>query len=117
MKAVDNWFLPVQDLVEAKAFYAKIGLNKGFDFPEKGMVSFRANTGEAAIVLKDKQKYPSAKPALWFVVDDVRQTYASLMALGVTFNSEPFNIGTGLAAEFEDPSGNLLGITDYSGRK
>jgi hypothetical protein len=33
---------------------------------------------------------------------------------GVKFLSEPYEINTGLAAEFEDPFGNRLGITDYS---
>jgi len=31
--------------------------------------------------------------------------------------SEPFEIYTGLAVEFEDPFGNKLGITDYSKQK
>src|SRR5260370_42412666 len=31
----------------------------------------------------------------------------------VDHNSEPYEISAGLAAEFEDPLGNKLGITDY----
>lgn len=31
----------------------------------------------------------------------------------LSFLSEPLKIKTGWAVEFNDPSGNLLGITDY----
>lgn len=48
---------------------------------------------------------------IWATVDT---TYAELKAKGVNFLSEPYEINTGLAAEFEDPFGNRLGITDYS---
>ena len=54
------------------------------------------------------------KPSILFEVDDVRVTYAELTEKGVKFLSEPYEINTGLAAEFEDPFGNRLGITDYS---
>lgn len=33
---------------------------------------------------------------------------------GVKFLTPPFDVHTGLAIEFEDLSGNRLGITDYS---
>ena len=39
--------------------------------------------------------------------------YAKMKERGVRFLSEPFQIKTGWAVEFEDPSGNRLGITDY----
>src|SRR5579864_9208383 len=54
------------------------------------------------------------KPSILFEVDDVRATYAELKEKGVLFLSEPYEINTGLAAEFEDPFGNRLGITDYT---
>src|SRR5258706_15340430 len=34
----------------------------------------------------------------------------------VDHNSEPYEINAALAAEFEDPFGNRLGITDYTKR-
>lgn len=36
---------------------------------------------------------------------------------GINFLSEPFNIKTGMAVEFNDPFGNRLGITDYTNSK
>lgn len=50
----------------------------------------------------------------WFEVDNVKTTYEELKNKGMVFLSEPFEIRTGLAVEFEDPFSNRLGITDYS---
>jgi predicted enzyme related to lactoylglutathione lyase len=51
------------------------------------------------------------------VVESVQEEYKRLGAKGLKFLSEPFEIHTGLAVEFEDPYGNRLGITDYSKNK
>ena len=56
----------------------------------------------------------NAKPAIWFTVADVKTAYEHLKKKGIVFLSEPFEIMTGLAAEFNDPFGNKLGITHYS---
>ncbi len=40
--------------------------------------------------------------------------YAKLIKKNVKFLSQPYEILTGMAVEFEDPFGNRLGITDYS---
>lgn len=56
----------------------------------------------------------NAKPAIWFTVDNVQEAYEILKQKGITFLSEPFEIMTGLAVEFNDPFGNKLGLTDYS---
>ena len=114
MKDYDNFFLPVNNLEKAKEYYQKLGFSIKFDFSDNGMVAFRVGSQEPAIVLKDTEKFPGAKPTIWFVVDDVRSEYIELKEKGVAFLSEPFEIHTGLAAEFEDPFGNRLGITDYS---
>ena len=57
---------------------------------------------------------PEVEPTVWLVVDDVKEEYQNLKNKGVNFLSEPFEILTGMAVEFEDPSGNRLGITDYT---
>jgi predicted enzyme related to lactoylglutathione lyase len=114
VKSYDNFFLPAADLGRAKDFYERLGLSLKFDFTDRGMVAFRVGREEPAIILKETSKFPDAKPAIWFVVDDVREEYGRLRKNGIVFLSEPFEILTGLAAEFEDPFGNRLGITDYS---
>ena len=114
MKDYDNFFVPVDDLESAKEFYGQqLGLALKFDFANAGISAFSVGSEEPAIILKDRHTFPDAKPTIWFVVDDVQQSYSTLKDRGVTFLSEPFRIRTGNAVEFEDPFGNRLGITDY----
>lgn len=117
MNGYDNYFLPADDLTAAKEFYLKIGLIQKFDFTDIGMIAYNTGNEEPAIILKDRRRYPDTKPAIWFEVDDVTAEYEILKSKGVKFISPPFSIHTGTAAEFEDPFGNRLGITDYLKQK
>lgn len=48
MKNYDNYFLPVDNMEEAKRYYEEIlGLKKKFDFSDKGMVAYNIGTGNA----------------------------------------------------------------------
>jgi predicted enzyme related to lactoylglutathione lyase len=115
MNDYDNFFLPASNLNTAKNFYGNIlGLKVKFDFSERGMMAFKVGENEPAIILKDTNKFHDTKPAIWFVVDNVKEKYEELKAQGIKFLSEPFQIPTGMAVEFEDPFDNRLGITDYS---
>jgi predicted enzyme related to lactoylglutathione lyase len=112
MKDYDNFFLPVRNLEQGKQFYAEIlGLKIKFDFPSLGMAAFKVGRQEPAVILSSR---PNSKPAIWFRVDDVQEMFGKLKPKGVEFLAQPFVIKTGVAAEFEDPFGNRLGITDYS---
>jgi predicted enzyme related to lactoylglutathione lyase len=114
MKSYDNFFLPVNDLKKAKEFYQGIlELPTKFDFSDKGFLAFKIGEEEPAIILKDTNKFPNTKPTIWFVVDNVKEEFMKLKEKGVNFLSEPYQIKTGLAVEFDDPFGNRLGITDY----
>lgn len=114
MKAYDNFFVPVDNLEEAKNYYSNVlGLDLKFDFSDKGMVAFNVGHEEPAIILKEKSKFPDVKPAIWFVVDNVEDEYERLRKNGVNFISKPFQIGTGNAVEFEDLFGNRFGMADY----
>ena len=113
----DNFFLPTDNVDAAKEFYGSVlGLPTTFDFSDAGMVAFKVGEQEPAIIVQDIAKIPNAKPAIWFTVEDVRAAYKDLQAKGVEFLSEPYEIPTGLAAQFTDPFGNRLGITDYSAK-
>src|SRR6478752_1025586 len=91
----DNFFLPANDLDQAKDFYNKtLGLATKFDFPDKGMTAFGVGNNEPAIILSNR---PDAAPALWFKVDNVKQIYDNLKEKGIKFLSEPFEIMTGYA--------------------
>lgn len=115
LKDYDNFFVPTDNLDAAKNFYGGIlGLPTKFAFSDADMIAFKINNQEPAIIVQDITKIPHAKPAIWFTVDDVHVTYKDLQTKGVTFLSEPYEIPTGLAAQFTDPFGNRLGITDYS---
>lgn len=81
------------------------------------MVAFKIGNEEPAIILKDKNIFANIKPTIWFEVEDVKTEYKRLEENGVKFLSEPFQIMTGMAVEFEDPFGNRLGITDYTRKK
>lgn len=110
----DNYFFPAKDFDTTKHFYGDIlGLAIKFDFSEMGMIAYQIGNDEPALIIKDIKRFPDAKPALWIEVDDVKSEYDRLKAKGLIFHSEPFRIKTGWAVEFDDPSGNRLGITDY----
>lgn len=112
MMRYDNYFLPASDFAKGREFYEGVlGLPVKFDFSAQGFLAFQIGNEEPAIILRSQ---PGAKPTIWFQVDDVRRTYAELREKGVVFLSEPFQIRTGMAAEFDDPFGNRLGITDYT---
>jgi predicted enzyme related to lactoylglutathione lyase len=114
LKNYDNFFVAVDDLARAKEYYQNVlGLPVKFDFSNRGMVAFQVGEQEPAIILKDRNVFADAKPAIWFEVGDVRVEYEKMVAKGVKFLSPPFAIGTGMAAEFEDPFGNRFGIADY----
>jgi predicted enzyme related to lactoylglutathione lyase len=117
MMNYDNFFLPVDDLAKAREYYQNLGLSTKFDFSDRGMLAFKVGDQEPAIILKDIKRFPDNKPAIWFVVDSVIEEYKKLKSKGMKFLSEPFEIYTGLAVEFDDPFGNRLGITDYSKNK
>ena len=115
MKDYDNFFLPSGNLKKGKEFYQDLlGLPVKFDFSDMGMIAFKVGENEPAIILKDISKFPDSKPTIWFIVTNVQDEYKRLSAKGLKFLSSPFEIHTGMAVEFEDPSGNRLGLTDYS---
>ena len=114
MKNYDNLFLPTENIEESKRFYSDVlGLPIKFDFANQGMIAFKVGNEEPAIILKDKAKFPNAKPTIWIEVENVKEIYEKLKSKGVQFISEPFKIRTGWAVEFTDPSGNQLGFADY----
>lgn len=114
IKNYDNFFLGSNNLEESKSFYVnKLGLDIKFDFSQNGLLAFKIGDSEPAIILKDLNKYPEAKPTIWFEVDSVKEVHKHLEKKGVVFLHEPFKMRTGWAVEFLDPSGNKLGITDY----
>ena len=88
MKNFDNFFFPSNDLEESKKFYSEIlGLQTKFDFSPQGMIAFKVGDEEPAIILKDKNKFPNTKPALWIEVENVKELFLKLKTKGVRFLS------------------------------
>ena len=77
------------------------------------MIAFSVGNEEPAIILKDKKKFADTKPTIWIEVADVKTLYNEMKNNGVKFLTEPFKLRTGWAVELTDPSGNVLGFTDY----
>lgn len=114
MMKYDNFFFLADDLAASCRFYQEVlDLPVKFDFSENGMVVFRVGDEEAAIILKERKKFPDMTPTVWIEVEDVQAKYAALQGRNIRFLSEPFRIRTGWAVEFIDPSGNRLGFVDY----
>jgi len=114
IKAFDNFFFPAVNLEESKKFYTNIlGLKVKFDFSDRGLLAFNVGEEEPAIILKDQSKFPDAKPSIVFTVENVEETAKELENKGVKLTKQPYKIMTGWVAEFADPAGNLLGVTDY----
>ena len=112
VKRFDNYLLPAEDLDRGRVFYRDVlGLPVKFDFSAQGFLAFRVGEEEPAIILR---RQPGAKPAVWLEVDSVRLAVDALRSKGLTFLTDPFQIRTGLAVEFEDPFGNRLALADYS---
>ena len=67
MKNYDNYFIPVDNVEEARNYYENIlGLEKKFDFSGKRMVAYNVGDEEPAIILKDENKFKDLKPTIWF---------------------------------------------------
>jgi predicted enzyme related to lactoylglutathione lyase len=114
MDGFDSFWFKTKNLEESKEFYEKtLGLSLKPNFDEKGIVAFNVGNEETLLMLADLNTFPKAKTAMWFIVDDVEDEYKRLKEKGVNFLYEPFEVDNGMAAEFEDPSGNKLGIADY----
>lgn len=60
--------------------------------------------------------YDAGVPATAFISTDIRRDYARLRSLGVTFRSEPTNLGPVTTCVFEDGCGNLINLAQPSQR-
>ncbi len=73
------------------------------------------------LLLEPNASYPAMKalkeslvkdgiPFTAFQVNDIQEEYERLQSLGVKFTMEPTNMGTTIAAVFDDTCGNLIQI-------
>lgn len=94
MKNYDNFFLPVSNYEECKKFYSEIlGMKMKFEFAAQGMAAFCVGDEEPAIILKDKNKFPDAKPTIWIEVMDVKEIYNELSSIHNRSFQNPYRVG------------------------
>lgn len=113
----DNVFVEVGDLDEALAFYTGalgLPLHKRFDAMSMALLNVGAETPGLGLGAVATPRVGGQK--IWLEVADARAAAAELEAAGITPMSPPFQIPTGWAFEVRDPWGNVVGLTDYSGR-
>lgn len=118
--------VPVIDQEKALKFYTKkLGFVKKHDMPIGDarwltLVSPEVPDG-VELLLEPNGEYPAIKtlkeslvadgiPWTAFEVDDVHAEYERLVDLGVSFTIEPTDMGTTIAAIFDDTCGNLIQI-------
>lgn len=111
------------DVDAAKTWYSDLlGLEPYFVRPLEGppaYVEFRLGDYQHELGIIDRRYAPPAATtgpagvvAFWHV-DDLRATYAKLLALGATTYEPPVERGAGfITASVIDPFGNILGIMD-----
>ena len=123
--------ISVKDQAKALKFYTEVlGFVKKHDIP-LGEASWLTvvspeDPDGVELLLEPNAEYPAMKalkeslmsdgiPFTTFAVKDIYADYERLKALGVEFTSEPTNMGTTIAAIFNDTCGNLIQIHQLTG--
>ena len=118
--------ISVKDQAKALKFYTEVlGFVKKHDIP-LGEASWLTvvspeDPDGVELLLEPNAEYPAMKalkeslmndgiPFTTFAVKDIYADYERLKALSVEFTSEPTNMGTTIAAIFNDTCGNLIQI-------
>ena len=122
--------IPVDNQDKAQAFYTeKLGFVKKVDVPVSEdsrwltVVSREEQDGPEVLLEPSPKHFEPAKtyqkalfdagiPYTQFNVDDVRQEYERLTALGVQFSVKPTEMGTVKIAVFNDTCGNNMQIVE-----
>ncbi|MFE9772555.1 VOC family protein [Streptomyces sp. NPDC005931] len=118
----DHVLLPVGDLGQAVGFYERAGFPVGFRLDEAGIALLKVGAETPGLLLRLEDglghrppSWPSAR--VWLEVPDARVAADALRGAGIGLLEEPFPVATGWTVEFADPWGNVIGLTDYSGRR
>src|SRR3954467_14686142 len=102
IRKLDCLQLPVDDLDEAVAFYARLGHEVLWRRP--GQVGLRLPETDAELVLQTERP----RTTVDLLVDDVQAAVIRFVAAGGRIVTEPFSIEIGLCAVVADPYGNEL---------
>jgi catechol 2,3-dioxygenase-like lactoylglutathione lyase family enzyme len=121
----------VDDQDKALRFYTDVlGFQKKTEVPlgeHRWLTVVSPDDPDGTELVLEPDEHPAAKPfkdALArdgipftsFAVEDVRQEFARLRALGVEFTQEPVEMGPVTTAVFDDTCGNLIQIAHTVGQ-
>jgi predicted enzyme related to lactoylglutathione lyase len=111
IRKIDCVMIPVGDLEEAAAFYARV-----FDLRPLWQDASSAGLGmpetDAEIVLHTMELPPDVH--VHYLVDDVITAVATFSDRGAVVRTAPFDIGVGRCAVLEDPYRNPICLLDLS---
>lgn len=115
LKSVGQIGVPVHDLEKATTFYRDV-LGMEFIFQVPGMMSF-FKCGDIRIMLAipTSAEYDHPSSVIYYRVDDIHETFATLSVQNVPFKQNPHSVGQMghidvWMAFFEDVDGNTLAI-------
>lgn len=106
---IDNVFMQVRNLQEAKVFYRKLGFELRFEIPHMQALLFRIGNETPGLILRETEN--DNKSRLWVEVRDALEVEAELLKSNI--KSELIQTQTGITCEVEDPWGNKIGFADY----
>jgi predicted enzyme related to lactoylglutathione lyase len=111
LKKIDCVMVPVGDLEEAAAFYARV-----FDlrrlWQDESSIALGMPETDAEIVLHTVALPPDVN--VHYLVDDVLAAVAVARERGAIIRTAPFDIPVGRCAVLEDPYGNPVCLLDLS---
>jgi catechol-2,3-dioxygenase len=106
---IDNIFVQVHNLQEAKAFYKKLGFEFRFDIPHMNALMLRIGNEIPGLILSETEN--ENKTRFWVEVQDALEVEQELAALNI--KSVLIQTNMGITCEVEDPWGNRIGFADY----
>lgn len=113
----DNVFVQVGDLEAGVEFYGGVlGLPVHRRFDAMGTVLFAVGKETPGLGIGAVEAPRAGGGKIWLEVADAREAAAELARVGVAPLAPAFPIPTGWVVEVADPWGNVIGLTDYTGR-
>lgn len=112
LRKIDCVMIRVDDLDRAVTYYTSVfGLRRAWT--RHSQVGLKLPETDAEIVLHTEDDLPS-RVEVHYLVDDVEQAVAHVLANGCRVLVEPFDIEIGKCAVIEDPFGTRLNILDMT---